>query len=803
VNNPDKKILINKDFNPFILQSVLTRYWYWPIVFIIVMVTLAFTYLRYTKSLYESMTIVQIEDKDQGKEILAVENINKSSSISKEIELLKSELLFEKAVQKLNMNVSLFSKGKILTEELYHSSSFNVQPYFLKDSSLCGVPIYVSYTNNQVELSYLHGGNKKSVQGKLDQHIINEDFDVVFKSSDLESLKDALNENQLYFIFNSPKELIQRLLPNLMIQIVDPEAKTIQISYRSYNPKLCNDIVDVVTKAFFEFDEENKKKSADNILRFIDIQLDSLTNELRLSKDSLTRYIRAEKMPDPDGASGEMSLNINRFQEQLFVIEDELSTLQLVSSKLKADPNRLEVYRLLPEMLGKSYESSLTQQIEDLHQILEKKEDLLVSVTPENNEIKNINGRIATKMQSIRRSMAVIQERLIANARVLKSKIGSLDASFLALPQKKMEFNRLKSLQDLNEKYFTLLTEKKIQYSISNAGYSPTNRVLSKPFVPLIPVSPNGKMIYISFFLFGLLLGLSIIIIKYLTFNEINNLEDLKKLLPNNISFLGGVPIHKKKMEFSQVIVHNSSRSMIAESLRSIRANMSFVNNKAQVIAISSSISGEGKTFVALNLAGIIAMSGKKTIVIDLDLRKPKVHLGFNAINDFGVSNLIIKETDLDACIHHSEVENLDFITAGPIPPNPSELILSDEFKNILEELKAKYDMIIIDNPPVGLVSDGIQILANADIPIYIFKANYSKRNFAERVKELFEVQQLTSLNVILNGIEPIKRRYGYGYGYGYGYSYGFGNAYGSGYYADEEEIAPWYKRIFSWRKKK
>jgi len=217
------------------------------------------------------------------------------------------------------------------------------------------------------------------------------------------------------------------------------------------------------------------------------------------------------------------------------------------------------------------------------------------------------------------------------------------------------------------------------------------------------------------------------------------------------------------------------------------------VNNKAQVVAISSSISGEGKTFVALNLAGIIAMSGKKTIVIDLDLRKPKVHLGFNVTNDFGVSNLIIKETDLDTCIHHSEVQNLDFITAGPIPPNPSELILSDEFKNILEQLKAKYDMIIIDNPPVGLVSDGIQILANADIPIYIFKANYSKRNFTERVTELFEVQQLKSLNVILNGIEPIKRRYGYGYGYGYTYGYG----YGSGYFADEDEKKPWYKRIF------
>ena len=142
------------------------------------------------------------------------------------------------------------------------------------------------------------------------------------------------------------------------------------------------------------------------------------------------------------------------------------------------------------------------------------------------------------------------------------------------------------------------------------------------------------------------------------------------------------------------------------------------------------------------------------------------------------MSNLIIKHATLDECIQHSEVENLDFITAGEVPPNPSELILSDEFKEILEELKKRYDSIIIDNPPVGLVSDGIQVLANADIPIYIFKANYSKRIFSERVRELFEVQQLKSLNVILNGVDSGPRRYGYGYGYGYS----------QGYYEEDEK---------------
>jgi len=779
--------IINKEFNPQLLRSVIRRYWYWPVLFIFFFSGLAFFYLRYTKSVYESSTVIQIENTDQGKEILAVENINSKNNISSEVELMRSQFLFEKAIDKLNMNVSLFSKGKILTEEMYRMSPFNVQPFELLDSALCGLPVNIHYENGTVKLNYSFQGQNYSASGKLESHIRSKHFDVVFKANDLQGFANSSRENQLYFTFNNRASLTQRLLPNMTIVPVDVAAKTIQISYRGNNPMLCNDIIQAVSTAFFEYDEELKKKSSDNILHFIDLQLDSLSRELKNSKDSLTQFQRNSNLPDPEGASAGLNENMNRLRDQLYEIDDELSTLRLVSSKLKADPNRLEIYKLLPEMLGKSFESSLSKQIQDLHELLERKEDLLFEVTAENSEIKALNQKITTKIQSIRRSMSVIQERLLENSSSLQQKINGYEGQYFQLPEKKMEFNRLKSLQELNEKYYTLLTEKKVLYSISNAGYAPTNRVLSKPFIPESPVSPNRKLIYGAFFFFGLMLGIVIIILKYLTFNEINNIEELKKLLPERVSILGSVPNMKKAMEFSQLVVNDSPKSMIAEAMRSIRANMGFINKDGKTIAISSSVSGEGKTFVALNLAGIIAMSGKKTIILDLDLRKPKIHLGFNVPNINGISNLIIKRVNLSECIQKSEISHLDFITAGPVPPNPSELILGNSFQEILEELKLLYDVIVIDNPPVGLVSDGIHILANADIPIYIFKAHYSKRIFSERVKELFEIQQLKSLNVILNGVDS--NRSGYGYGYGYG----------SGYY--EEEVPTRASKIKSWFK--
>jgi tyrosine-protein kinase Etk/Wzc len=624
---------------------------------------------------------------------------------------------------------------------------------------------------------------KIRIVSKPNQRIKTNDFEIEIKINNLNELINLQLENKIYFTFNEQVSLYKRLYSGLQISPADEKAQTVLITYKSNNPFLCKDIVEKLTVAFFEYDQQIQTKSSENVLKFINQQLDSIATELKFSKDSLTRFQKATKLADPDLDSRDISQNINSVSDKLFELENEINTLKLVNSRLKSDPNRVEIYKLLPEMLGKSFESSLSKQIQDLYNLLEKKEDLLFEVTEENAVIKDVNLKINNKIIAIRRSVAVILERLYDAEKQLRKKLSDFETVFFSIPDKKTEFNRLKSAQELNEKYYSLLAEKKVLYSISNAGFSSNNRVLSVPEIASAPISPNRKMVYGGFFFVGLLIGLTYLAFKYFTFNEINNTEELKMLLPDQANILGSVPITKRSMDFSQIIVHESPKSMLAESLRHIRANMSFVNKNAQTIAISSSISGEGKTFIALNLAAIIAMSGKKTVVIDLDLRKPKVHLGFNVNNENGMSNLIVNQVSLLECIHRSEIENLDYITAGPIPPNPSELILSRDFQSILEKIKSMYEVIIIDNPPVGLVSDGVQILAAADIPIYVFKAHYSKRVFAERVKELFEVQQLTSLNVILNGTVPGRGGYGYDYGYNYGYGYG----YGSGYYYEEK----------------
>jgi capsular exopolysaccharide synthesis family protein len=253
-----------------------------------------------------------------------------------------------------------------------------------------------------------------------------------------------------------------------------------------------------------------------------------------------------------------------------------------------------------------------------------------------------------------------------------------------------------------------------------------------------------------------------------------------------SVPMLGIVPNYRDTIPISQLLVDKKPKSIIAESLRSIRSNLEFLSTSdgPKVLAITSTISGEGKTFVALNLAGIIAFSEKKVIILDLDMRKPKIHVGFGVPNDKGMSTILINRNTIEDCIFKSSLNNLDFITAGPVPPNPSELIISAKMLDVIAELKKKYDLIVIDNPPIGLVTDGIRIIKMADYPVYVFRENFSKRNFVQNVKKLINDNNINNLSIIVNSVD-IKRS-GYGYSGVYDYDYGYGYGYGFGYYDED-----------------
>lgn len=791
--------LLNKEFNALILNNVLRKHWYKPVILVVFGIITAFIYLRYSKQTYESSSIIQLVEEDKVKDVLGDKGIVQASTdISKEVEFLRSDVLFDAVLDKLNMNVSLFSEGKLLTKDLYGSAPFSIILHSLRDSSFCGKRIDLSIDNDALLLTYKCNGKIFKTKGNINEMIKTNHFELSIEANSEKEVFEIIKNNNLYFKFNNQKILRDEMKSGLNIEQLDPNAKTIKISFSNNNPIICYNIVENLINTYINFDKINKQTKTNQTIFFINQQLDSLSRILKSSQDSLSNFQQNEKISNPERVETQLSNDINDLTLSLLEINREISILVMINNKISIDPNRLEVYRLIPEMAGKkSFEASLIRQVEELNQLLESQEDLLREVTKDNKQNKVLNERIKNKILAIKQSVNIIDDRLKKEKEIIQTRINELESTYFNLPDKKMEFDRLKYMQELNNRYFTLFTEKKIEYELSNAGYSSSNRILNAPTIPIEAIYPNNRLTYFLLGFLGLLLGLGTIIFKYLTYNEITSVQDLQALLPNETNILGSVPVHRKKMNHSQIVVSETSKSRLAESIRNIRSNMSFVNKDAKVIAVSSSVSGEGKTFVILNLAGLIAASGKKTLIIDLDLRKPKVHHGFNVENTNGMSNYISGLSTFDDVIKHSTFANLDFITSGLIPPNPSELIQSNAFKTILSHLKERYDMILIDNPPVGIVSDGIHVLAQADIPIYIFKANFSKRIFAERVEELFKVQKIQKLNVILNGVENNNSIYGYGYNYSYT---------DSGYYTEDEQsgffLFNWINKIkMKWKK--
>lgn len=784
----EKGLVINSEFNSAILATVIKRSWYWALLIFGISLTLVFVYLRYSKPIYESSAIIQVVNEDPGADVIGFENINNTKSISTEIQLLNSQYLFDKAIRSLNLNVSYFSKGEFLTEERYLQSTFNITPFSLIDSSLCNKPIFIKVNGSEIYLNYEHQGKQYQERITPNQIFKNDFFEISIKVPNEDVLFHELIENELYFEFNSVSNLVNRFLPDFKAEPLNIEARTINLLHKSNNATLSRDIVQAVANTFFGHGESLKRRSSDKILGFIEIQLDSLRKELNASKDSIMAYQRKEQLSSVDDLSNSLASKLSTLQDELYFMEADIELLNDLSSKIENAPNRLEIYKLIPELIGKSFEGSLSLHVKDLHDLLEKREDLMYSVTPENQVIKRIEQRIEVRVSSINNIIAALNNRFLEKTEAIRQAITEVEQQYYGLPEKSMELSRLKSLQDLNQKYYSLFTEKKVLYSISNAGYTSQNILLSKPTLSNTPISPKKKTIYGGAIFVSFILSLALIFFRYIRYNEITELSDLESLLPSNVGILGSIPLSKKPMDFSQLIVADSPKSMVAESMRSVRTNMSFVKKDARIVAVSSSVSGEGKTFVSINLAGIIALSGKRTVIIDLDLRKPKIHLGLFLDNHLGMSNLLVGQCSIEECAQKTSIEMLDVITAGPIPPNPSELILNKSFHQIIEDLKGLYDVIVIDNPPVGLVSDGVQVLAMADVPIYVFKANYSKRHFVGRVKELVDVQGFNNLNVILNGVNPRQSRYGYGYGSGYGYG---------GYYEEDTKV----KSIFSKKK--
>jgi tyrosine-protein kinase Etk/Wzc len=740
---------------------------------------LAFVYLRYTPFTYQSKAIIQLAEDDNVDQILQVAAPQNENKPEAKVELLRSKLLIGRTVKEMPLEVSYFAKGEILTTEHYVISPYQVEILELTNVLIQDQPIQIAFQSQQdFTISY----NGQSYNGCLvGKEVVTPDFKILVGISDWERLFQNDDEYELYFVFNSQNALITRFYENIDVRILNSTARTIEVSIKDHNPYITRDFVRAHSAEFITFDLEKRRRSDDNVLSFLDEQIDTVYANLKRTEIQLNGYKRDNKINDLEATSSMYMSRLSEFDNDILQTQLEERLLNDIEVLTKKSTRDVEIYNLIPLVAGSRYENSLSTVLHKLHEQLLALDETLLSLTPDNERVKTLRNQIDIQKKVVLQTVAALKDQITDRKRTLDAKLATLEGEYYSIPQKELEFARLQRLSSINEKYYTLLLEKSIEYKISKEGFVSNSQILDEAKTPATPVSPKRNLVVLTFVLIGFFISLLIITLRYLLHNQISSLNEIISHSNGRMHSLGIIPKYKEDVPISMLLVDQNPRSLMAESFRSVRTALQFISSDttSTAIAVTSTISGEGKTFVTLNLAGIIAFSEKRVVICDLDMRKPKIHKGFNADNQRGMSTLLIRKNTLEECIQHSSMTNLDFITAGPIPPNPSELIISARMDELIEELRKKYDYVIFDTPPVGLVTDGVSLLKKVDIPIYVFRADYSHKPFVQVADKLINENQI-SLNVVLNGVDLDRNKYSYRYSYGYGYGYGYSS---SGYY--------------------
>lgn len=779
---------INEELDLKLLQHVAKRNIYFLVIFVVLALLGSFLFLRYTPAVYRANAIIQIEEES------AIANQFSpfqfwDDDLAKKVELMRSAMYLNRTLAQLPLEISYFNRGRFLNHELYRSAPFRVEVN-IKDGAIFGVPIHVDFQDNDVvRISYsLNSDISRTTEAGINQTVAFPEVTLTVMLNSTESSPSrqvALAQDPFFFVINNPNYFARQFGRNLDINILNASARTISISKSGNNPRKTAEIVNAIAEEFNEIDLEMKAESADQILEYISRQLETVFTQLTTSELELDSFKREHDLDET------IITPLTKIHERVGNFENQIVALrmeELIFAEIKNILNseeQVDIFKLVAILSGSEFQGMVSAHLQSLQQLLMNRERLLYEVTPDSRQIENLDFQISIQKRVLIESINALQNNLKTNIANLEAEVSKYEGVLLnrATRFSMSELGRLQRVFQVNESFYNKLVEEMARHSIARAGLVSQSIVLEQGSTPTHPVSPIARNIYMGGLAFAFFLGIGIILMQYLFYDKITSLRDVLKY--SKTSVLGIVPKYHGDIPKNQLLVTIRPKSIIAESLRSIRTNLQFIDNSegSKLITVTSTVSGEGKTFFSVNLSGILAFSNKKVVVIDFDMRKPNIHKAFNVQNIKGISTILSGLDVVEDCIINSKTPNLDLITAGPIPPNPSELILTPRMEQLMANLRERYDYIIIDTPPVGIVTDGMKSLLMADYPIYLMMAGFSKRQFFESINRLVVDGQVSKLSVVLNSVDPEFTRYGFDHGYSYGYL-----EYGKEYF-DEPEL--------------
>ncbi len=518
-----------------------------------------------------------------------------------------------------------------------------------------------------------------------------------------------------------------------------------------------HDIVNKIYSLYIIFSNDQKNLANKQKIEWLNRELGQIEKRMGEFENYFEAFTLQNKSSDLGQDIKRTIFQINRVDSQRYTLNKKIIELNtLLENFVSGKPKPTAQYSFLPDYLNKSIEA-LALKTQEKAQLSLAYNDNTLAYRQKEKELTTLRDQVFSQLIMLKENWLKALVELIQT----KTK---LEQEFVLMPDKNTQYSKNQRFYSLYTEFYLAMMQSKAQFEIAQAGNTPDFKILSPASFPTAPVSPKKIVILSIGLAAGLILNFFFIGLVYLLNNKVTSLKDIEECL--SLPVLGIIPASKHPM-VSAIHVSENPKSMVSEALRSLRTNLDFftAGGDKKIVTITSSVSGEGKSFLAMNLGGVLAMSSKKVAFIDLDMRKTKKdHDGFGTTPHRGLSTILIKKNTWRECLLPTSIKNLDVISSGPHPPNPSELLLNGEFITLLEELKHEYDFIIMDTPPVGLVTDGIMAMRRSDLSIYVVRANYSKKEFLKNIERIISVNKLTNVALVLNALPQSGKAYGYGY---------------------------------------
>ncbi len=543
-----------------------------------------------------------------------------------------------------------------------------------------------------------------------------------------------------------------------------------------------------------------KNQFATNTIAFIDSTMRAMEDQLKATGDELKSFTKGKNITQIEEGGGKLSDQLLEYDLKLDEVNRKISYYNSLNSYLR---NSVDFSKLPAPSVANIEDPNIVVNVSKLISLSTQRSEMKYAVKSE-KMFQDFDNQMKAIKNVLLENIITAKSALQYEFNMINGNINQAESSIKNLPEDQQELVKIKRKYDLNNSIYSSFLEKRSEADIVKAANVSDIRFIDPAKdVGGGLVGPKTGVNYVLALFLGFLIPLLFVFGIFFINNSIQNTDDISKL--TSIPLIGVIG---KKQNDSNLSVFEKPKSALSESFRAIRSSLQFLYKKQQVegtktLMLTSSVSGEGKTFCSINIATVFAMSEKKTIIIGLDLRKPKIFQDFNITNEIGAVNYLIGQKTMDEVIQKTHIPYLDVITSGPIPPNPAELIMSDAMKEMFKVLKEKYDYIILDTPPVGLVSDALELANFSDVILYIVRQNFTKKDMITLLNSRLKRGELHNVSIILNGFES-KAKYGYGYGYNYGYGYGYGS-YSNGYHEEDEKqykIVKMLKKFFKKRKK-